>query len=548
MIATARAVAGEHGVVAAPDPRAASAGVSMLEAGGNAFDAAIATAFAIGVIEPYMSGSGGGAWLSARIAPTGRRIVIEGPLVSGWRAHESMYELSGGAGGLYGWPSVAGSANTVGPLSVAVPGQVAALAEASAFGRLGLARCLEPAIELARGGIEANWLMTTCIVSEMARLRDDRGARELFLRDGIPLTSAITGPADVLVQERLAATLERIAENGAAEMYSGQTSEAIVSHLALRGGILDADDFARYEARVHTDVEPWEFDGLRMFGPVHTGVATVVQTLRLVEALQPAGISRRPTPSDWTRALDLALAERLERMSADPVAGTDWVELLSAKHAEKLLGQGSVRRPGGASGCTSQITATDADGTVVSLTQTVLDLFGSRMVEPETGVLLNDGMMYFDPRPGRANSIRASSPGLSAVSPVIVEHGEQVTGIGASGGRRIMSCVAQLVAAISAGDTVQQAIDRPRVHAENGTAVLDARLIDAAAEISGAGFDVDLREEEPTTWHFARPNGITVANGSSLAGVDPYKPYGMQAARGVARPPADEHDSRRAPD
>lgn len=535
MIATVEAVSSRNGIITAPDARAAAAGVKMLEQGGNAFDAAIATAFAIGVVEPFMSGIGGGAWITARLGGSGQRITIEGPLVSPRAAHSGMFTLTGdAAGGVYGWPAVVDDANIVGPLSIATPGNVAALGEASAFGRLGLAQCLEPAIWLAENGTSANWLTTSCIVSEMRALRRDAASSRLFLPDGIPLCSDVTGPADVLVQAELGATLRRIAEHGVAEMYTGTSARAIASFVQASGGILDGDDFARYNAVVDIHPQGWDFDGFRVTGPMRTGVATVVQTLRLLDELRRGhpGVSPGDAAARWARALDAAMSDRLTLMAADPQGGTNWDDLLSSEHATQLLEAPPESATGQGSGCTSHITAADSEGTVVSLTQTVLSLFGSRMVEPSTGVLLNDGMMYFDPRAGTANEVRSSSPGLSAVSPVVIEHAGGVVGLGASGGRRIMSCVAQLVDSVINGSSPQVAIEAPRMHCENGTVVIDPRWVDVSDALTAAGFGVEIRSEQPTTWHYARPNGVALSHtGVATAGVDPYKPYGMIAAR-----------------
>lgn len=520
------------GLIVAPDPRAAAAGARMLRAGGNAYDAAVATALATGVVEPFMSGLGGGCWAVAREA-SGRRLTVEGPAVAGAAASAAMYSLADDEpDGLYGWPQVQDRANTVGPMSVAVPGQVAALAELARRGRLSWATLVEPAIELAEG-TPANWFMSACVTEELARLREDPGAAAIFCPGGLPVRSGMTSPADVVRQPALAATLRRVAEHGAEELRTGETARRIVGFLASRGGVLTQDDFASYAPVVDDDPVSWSYGGARLTGPVRTGVGSVVQALRLLEAQGGSTAPDDVRAERWARALRMAMADRLAHMSADARAGTDWDHLLSVEHAHELLGRGKHGPvPSGRAGCTSHLTVADAEGTVVSLTQTVLDLFGSRMVEPNSGVLLNDAMMYFDPRPDALNRVRPGSPGLSAVAPVVVETPDRVIGLGASGGRRIISAVAQLVDALVTDDAEpQRAIDAPRLHVEDRTVTLDTRAASLASALTEAGWSVALRTEEPTTWHFARPNAVARrTDGPWIGGADPHKPHGMEEA------------------
>jgi len=530
VIVSAGELHSRHGVVVAPDPRAAAAGQTMLREGGNAFDAAVAAAFAIGVVEPFMSGIGGSGWVTARFADTGRVLTIDGSAKSPAAASPELFPLAGGAdGGLYGWPRVVDDANVMGPRSVAVPGNVAALAAAAEHGRLGLAACLQPAIELAARGTQVNWFATSCIVAEMRNLRRDPGALALYFRDGVPIVSDVTGPEGTLVQPALAETLGRIARQGPAEIYGGESGRSFARFLQAGGGILTAEDMAGYAPVIEENAVGWQFEGFRLHGPLRTGVGTVVQMLRLLEAHRRADPGIDPRLA-WALSSDAAIAERLTRMTAAPDGGTDWATLLSPEHADRLVAEPIPAVGAGRPGCTDHLTATDADGNVVSLTQTVLDLFGARVVDPETGVLFNDGMMYFDPRPEAVNAVRPSTYGMSATAPIVVEHAGGVTGLGASGGRRIMSAVAQITERVVAGASVGAAIDAPRLHAEKGTVTLDVRDADALGLLERR-FAVEVREEQPTTWHFARPNGITVSpDGMQSAGADPHKPYGMLAA------------------
>ncbi|MFI6989460.1 gamma-glutamyltransferase family protein [Nonomuraea wenchangensis] len=567
------------GLVTAPDPRAAEAGAAMLRAGGSAVDAAVATAFATGVVEPFMSGVGGGAWLVIREPGAPTATTVSGPIRAPALATPEMFPLvpSGPGTGLYGWPAVRDDANIVGPLSVGVPGAVAALCHAHArFGRLPLAQVLAPAIELAEDGHETNWFASAAICTDARTLRRFRSSAELFLPDGLPLRGPSMGPGDRLVQPRLARVLREIAAGGPDAFYRGRAARAIATTLAAAGGLLREADFAGYQAE-ERQVAPIEIGtivagatvagavgaggivaggigtdgtgtdgigtsalgagGLRLYGPAATGVITVAEALQLVAAARRRGLP--PGPALWARVLSHAMDDRLREVTTDEPA--PWTRLATAEYAAEvvdgwLAGRDPGPREAGGppkAGCTSHMSAVDGDGMTVALTQTVLDLFGSRIVEPETGILLNDGMMYFDPRPGQVTSVVPGAAGLSAVSPLILEGpgGAEAT-LGASGGRRIISAVAQIAARWHDGAGLQEAVSAPRLHAEGRRVWLDRRAAAAdertAGELAAAGFDVQIVAEEPTTWHFARPNGIARrAGGRWAAGVDLMKPYGV---------------------
>ncbi|MEV7965759.1 gamma-glutamyltransferase [Sphaerisporangium sp. NPDC088356] len=524
------------GMVTAPDPRAARAGARALRSGGNAVDAAVATAFAIGVVEPFMSGIGGGTWLVVRNPNDAVATVVSGPIRAPARARPDMYSLAEDAEetGLYGWPRVRGDANIVGARSVGVPGSVAALCRAHArFGRLPLADVLAPAIELAEGGHETNWFASSAICAEARTLRAFPSTAELFLPDGLPLRGPSQGPGDPLVQPRLARVLREIAEGGPDAFYQGRAARSIAATVAAGGGALREEDFTRYAA-TESEVGPVEIGPLRLYGPLATGVVSAAQALQLVEAARRAGLAADTRL--WARVLTRTFADRLREVTSAEEPGASWERLAGADHADEVVAGWLAGRdlpPDPASGprragCTSHLTAVDGQGMTVSLTQTVLDLFGSRLVDPDTGIVLNDGMMYFDPRPGRVTSIAAGAAGLSAVCPIILTGpGSSVAALGASGGRRIISSVAQVAARWRDGADIQQAISAPRIHAEGDRVWLDRRDADAAGDLAASGFDVHVVEEEPTTWHFARPNGLAYDGYGWTAGVDRMKPFGV---------------------
>jgi gamma-glutamyltranspeptidase / glutathione hydrolase len=524
----------DGGLITSQDPRSAEAGAAVLAEGGNAVDAAVAAALALGVLEPQFSGIGGSAWMTVWLGT--EAITIDGAGRAPLAARPDMFELDHGAepSSFYGWPAVVDDANVRGGGAVYVPGAVAALCLAhERFGRLPRERVFEPARELADRGFEVNSFLSSLITQEARNLRLDAGCAELFLPDGLPLRPAGLAPADQLRQPALAETLARIGAEGPAGFYEGPVAESIAAVVSAGGGALASEDLKSYKATIG---RPLVIDhrGMQVLMPAACGGPTALEALRLLEAFERARPDLDPTVR-WSNALRIAFGDRFEHMSADPEATFAWEDFVSADHAEALVagalpGEG-ITAP--RAGCTSHLNAVDADGMAVSFTGTVLDAFGARVLDPASGVLLNDGMMWFDPRPGMANSIRPGIPGLGAACPAILTRdGELAGATGATGGRRIISAVAQIADSITAGMDAQDAIDRPRLHCEGETVVCDRRMDDPTiAALRTAGESVEVIEETTLTWHFARPNAITVApDGVRTAGLDRLRPAGAVAA------------------
>lgn len=540
-------VVSDAGIVSAPDIRAAEAGAQILRAGGNAVDAAVATALAIGVVEPHMSGIGGGTWMAVGMTDPERYLAVEGPVMAPGAALPDMFRLlsDGDPTGLYGWPAVEGDANITGPLSVGVPGTVAALhAAQAALGALEFQAVVEPAVRLAADGVEVNWFTSALIVQEAPRLAKDPGCAQLFLAGGFPPKPAGLQSGDVLRQPQLARTLEELASDGARAFYRGRIGRSLVNLVRAGGGVLREEDLHSYRPRLHERPSFGHYHSARVFGPPRTGVPTVIQILQLLNRLDMRGGDAAEAVA-LARALLLAFRDRFRWMTADEKASVPWAGLSSDDYCVQLLDAFLTQREppapaefeppamrGMPNGCTSHISVADKDGNLVALTQTVLDIFGARMLDPDSGVLLNDGMMWFNPKPGTANSIRPGIPGLSAVSPILLSTKDgRKAALGAAGGRKVMSSTAQVAARVVAGDTAQAAIEHPRIHAESEIVQVDPRWPAAVLEtLADEGFQPQVVEEQPTTWNFGRPGCVVVEpNGLRRGGVDPIKPGGVIA-------------------
>ena len=543
----------------APDPLVAEAGATALRAGGNAVDAALAAAFAEGVVEPWSSGVGGSATMTIALRDPDRLIVIEGHMTVPMGVTGDQYPLAPtktevGRIGVFDWPQVVDNVNIYGAKSVAVPGAVAAMCAAhERYGRLPLAKVLEPAIALAADGFRVNWYTAGFLVTDAKSLRRDPGCRAIFLPDDLPLAGPTSRPAGKLVQAQLAKTLERIGAEGPAGFYRGEIAAAMVRCIEAGGGRLSLDDLASYTPTIVEDPLQKRYGPFTVVGSPTMGSPTLVQALYLYdEMVRPAGAAEGTGPHDdpvaWARALDLAFRDRLLYMTADPDIAVPWEGLRSREYARDVWAAEREGKPApdptlysgeqsdpvsepshpATGGFTSQSSVGDRDGNLVSITTTTLNSWGARLLDPETGVLFNNGIGYFDPRPGARNGIRPGLGVLSAMSPTILcDDTGPMAAIGASGGPRIISGLAQIIAGLATGRvSLQQAIEEPRIHVEGKNVLLDSRWPAGTVEaVEEAGYTVEVLVEMPTAGNFARPNGVIIEpDGRRRSGVDPIRP------------------------
>ncbi|MGR3496242.1 gamma-glutamyltransferase [Citreimonas sp.] len=442
----------EHGVVAAQHRLAAIAGAEVLAAGGDAVDAAVATSFVIGVLEPWMSGpAGGGATMLWR--------ADEGALAlnHGMRAPAALdpadYPLSGqgAAGDLFPWEHVVDDRNVQGATAIAVPGVVDGLGQAHArFGRMPWAELLSPAIEHARRGMLVDWFASLVIASCTRALAGDADAAALFLEDGQwPTISGWTALADKrLDQSRMADSLDQITRHGARALYDGDLGAAMAADVQEKGGSLSVDDLRAYRAEFH---KPMAFD--------HRDARFYVVP----------GLTAGPTFRDaFARLAATAPAD-----APGPDSYAAMAHALKGAYAARLDGMGDTGESPQAPGCTTHFSVVDRQGNMVAQTQTLLSIFGSRVVSPSTGFLMNNGIMWFDPVQGRPNSLGPNKRCLMNVCPVIGEQGGRRFAFGASGGRKIMGAVAQLSSFVTDfGMDLSDAFHQPRIDVSGGDHVI----------------------------------------------------------------------------
>jgi gamma-glutamyltranspeptidase/glutathione hydrolase len=483
---TKPAVEGGGGLIASQHPAASDAGAAVLRAGGNAIDAAVTAGLLIGTVEPWMSGIGGGCQMLVWLAKEQKAYVVDGGMIAPAALDPADYPLAGGTGAeLFNWPAVQDNRNIEGYHAIAVPGYVDAVALAlERFGSIGWKAAIQPAIDQARAGMAVDWYATLKIASGAASLSKYPASREAYLVNGHTPVGEWGGPIPRITLGKLADTLERLSEAGPRDYYDGAIARALAADLAEGGSRLNLADLQGYKAEVR-EADSAAYRGATVFtAPGLTAGPSLQMALRLLAGkLQPGAAPDAAAFDAYAQCLMQSYAERLETM-----------------------GDADESR---APSCTTHLSVVDKEGNFVALTQTLLSLFGSRVMLPQTGVTMNNGIMWFDPRPGRPNSIRAGRRPLSNMCPTfaIREDGLKVA-LGASGGRRIFPAVFQLLSfLVDYGMDLNDAAHQPRIDVSGTETVLaDHRLGEAVIGNLAGKFSTEVVQNGVFPALFACPN------------------------------------------
>jgi gamma-glutamyltranspeptidase / glutathione hydrolase len=545
MLVTKRMPVARRGMVVAEHPLGAEAGASILERGGNAVDAAVATAFVMPVVEPFMSTLAGGGTMLVHLARRGETLCVDFNVEVPAAAHESSYQLGDGISStaIFAWRRVVDDANVFGPRSVAVPGSVAGLCLAlERWGTMELRDVIAPAIKLAEEGFIPDWyvaLQTAIFCQELAAFPS---TAKTYLRDGhYVYRTPVLNEGEIFRQPDLARSLRLLAKEGPAAFYTGAIAQAIHAEMLATGGMLTKDDLARYAPRVLPALRG-KYRGLELaFSPGATGGTTALEMLNIL-AQFPKSLTTWKTPNGLhlrAEAIRRAFLDRLEHLGDAERVKAPWDALVSREYATKVAAELKPKRSlsarpapdpwryevdARAADCTTHLCAVDRQRNMVSLTNTAVSLWGSRMVVPETGILLQNGMVWFDPEPGRVNSVAPGKRPLVNMVPALgFKRGDPYLAVGAPGGRKIVSAIPQVIAnMVDLGDSPQAAIEAPRLHTEGGDLWVDDRLGDASlAALTRMGHPVVAKRVEPGTLYFSKPVAIRVTGKGLEAGLDP---------------------------
>jgi gamma-glutamyltranspeptidase/glutathione hydrolase len=469
-----------RGAVATAHPLASDAAAGILRQGGNAADAAVAAAFVLSVVENQSSGIGGGGFALVRRAGEERVHAIDFREVAPAAAAPDMFAPGEGRGE---------PRSLDGGLAVAVPGAVRGYAEiARRFGTRPLAELVAPAIRIAEQGFPATLHLSQAARSRLACLAARPAAAREFLVRGPGGELAAPAPGTRLVRRDLARTLRRIGRDPDA-FHRGPLAERIVRAVREDGGVLGAGDLARYRVRERAPLEG-RYRGRRVvsFPLPSAGGAIVIGTLQALEHEEPRAGGYRP--ERFLHAM-IEVEKRLFAQRAllgdpDHVSGAAAVaaEMVSPAFAAALSASVGPRAatpeevaPRRETGSTTHVSVIDGAGNAVALTTTVNWLFGSCLVVPGTGILLNDQMDDFDAAPGLPNvfglvgsGANAPAPGkapLSSMAPTLVfdPEGKLWLAVGSPGGSHIPTTVAQVIShLVDDGMTLERALAAPRLH------------------------------------------------------------------------------------
>jgi gamma-glutamyltranspeptidase/glutathione hydrolase len=538
---TKRTPLARRGMVVAEHSLGAEVGARILERGGNAVDAAVATAFAMTVIEPFMSTIAGSGTMLVHLARRGETVTLDFNGNAPLACHEGIYRLVPGVseGALFTWHRVEDDANVYGHRSVAVPGSVAGLTTAhERFGTMALEDILAPAIALARDGFIPDWYLALNIAKFTEELSAFPASAQAYLRDGRHVhrpPSMLEG--DRLRQPDLAQSLALIARDGAGAFYKGALGQAMVAELQAHGGFMTMDDLVRYEVRLSPPLRG-SYRGLELaLSPGATGGITALEILNILETHPAARTGWTTVEGLHRRALAVrqAFVDRFTHLGDPERIDAPWDRLASKEYARslKLSAARKVAATRRTADCTTHVGVVDRARNMVSLTHTAVSLFGSRVVVPDTGMLLNNGMLWFDPEPGKANSVAPGKRGLVNMVPLLAfKKDEPYLTLGAPGGRKIVSAIPQVLANVA--DTrasLQAAIEAPRLHDEgDGLSIDDGVGEKAVAGLRRLGHKVEPKHQTYSTLYFARPVGIRVTANGLEAGVDHL---GAAAAAGI---------------
>jgi gamma-glutamyltranspeptidase/glutathione hydrolase len=517
---------------------AAEIGAELLARGGNAFDAAIGTAFAQMVTDPQMCGLGG--FGCATYAWPGGMQHVAFHARAGSRATPDMWAADfRGRTELGNYTLFDDHRANLGHTAVGTPGVVAGLASLHSRARLSWAELIEPAAALARRGFPAAEFAFEFVQRAQQPGMPSGEQRMTYTPDSARLwcreDGSIKRPGDHWSNPNMADTLEQLARSGARDFYVGDLAERIAEELARGGGHVTRADLAGYQVRLSEPIEG-TFRGLKIASaaPPASGI-TCVQMLQTLDRFEPLVPESPEAYVLLAGAMHEAFAARL-RAVADP----DFVkvpidELTAPAWAEGAATRikGRVRGPVGASvggEGTTHVSTYDEEGNAVALTHT-LGIF-SGVIVPGTGVALNSGMDLFDPIPGGPNSIQPGKARVSGMAPTIVFDGRRPSIVsGAPGTNAIVTSVLQVIVGLVDGKlSPVEAVSAARVHCEGGPVFVEGRVSRQGREaLAEAGFDLRLM---PTNYApgMGRNQVISIdAHGRFRGASDPRRDGGAAA-------------------
>jgi len=532
-----------QGMIASPERLAAEAGLAMLQQGGNAIDAAVATGFALAVTYPRAGNLAGGGFMLIHEAATNRQILIDYRETAPAAAMRDTY--------LDGEGAVDRERLFFSRQAAGVPGTVAGLLHAlDHYGSLDRATVLAPAIALAEQGFTVDFRQAQELLERGDRLRMDPEAARIFLRGG----EAPFQPGEIIRQPDLAWTLREIARDGAPAFYEGAIAARISADMAANDGLITKTDLAAYQA-IEREPVRGHFGDYEIIAtpPPSSGGIHIVQMLNILGGFDLRGMGHNSASylHHLTEAMKLAYADRSEFLADPAFYPVPAPQLLDADYASRLRAEinpaqaraAASIRPGAQlpaeSTETTHYSVADRHGNLVSNTYTLNFSYGSHIVVPGTGMLLNNEMADFAAAPGKpnafglvqgeANRVEGGKRPLSSMTPTLVlREGRPWLATGSPGGSVIITTVLQVLLNAMVFDmNVAAAVSAPRIHHQwepDRLTVEEGVSPDTLALLRALGHEIDTAAR--TLGHAQS----IMLDGAWLYGVaDPRRPGGYVA-------------------
>jgi gamma-glutamyltranspeptidase/glutathione hydrolase len=517
-------VTATHAMVASAHPIASAVGIEILEQGGNAVDAAIAVAFALSIAEPNASGIGGGGFMIIKMADQKEAIMIDYREMSPGKATAEFFYQSDSSFKKLTEPGVA--------TAIGIPGLVAGAELAlKNYGSMTLKEILQPAISLARDGIPVSEKLNGMIAENYEKILKYPATAAIYLSDQMPLEIGST-----LKNEDLAKTFEKIADNGSKIFYEGEIAEAIVAEVKAQGGLVELSDLHSYQTKIRKPVVG-NYRGYQIISaaPATGGGTHLIELLNVMEGfnIKKLGHNSAQFIHLFAEAMKMVYADKSIN-TADPDFYKVPVEKLIHKKYAKLLRKRINKAKAvfdysppnyivPESNNTSHLSIIDEQGNMVALTQSINNFFGSGIVVPGTGILLNDHLSDFDDTPNRPNSIAPHKRPTSSIAPtIILKKGKPFMTLGTPGGTRIISALAQIIInVIDFRMSMDEAIEAPRVHCLNKVLHVEGRIpIEVIEQLRSMGHNVKIHPDFDN--YFGGAQGILIdpKTGTLYGGAD----------------------------
>lgn len=523
---TDRDATGSNGVVSSANYYASKIGVDIIQAGGNAIDAAVAVAFAMGTVESYYSGLGGGGFMTVRFAETGETVFID------------FRETAPAAATPDTWPKdvdgkYVGYYQMIGGPSIGVPGQVRGLLYAlETYGTMSREQVIAPSVKLAREGFEVGAFMNEVLTDSYALYTTTEETRKIYYKeDGLPYEVG-----EIYRNPELGDTLQKIIDEGEAAFYTGPVAEAIVNTAQKHGCAITLEDLANYQVKTRECVVG-HYRGYEIISspPSSSGGTIVVEILNILENFDVSALQVNSPEYIhlFSEAFKLAFADRGRYMADTDFADVPLAGLVSKDYAKALSGQIDLAKAQSyeagnpynyQSSNTTHFSIMDQAGNMVAVTQT--NNGGSGIVAEGTGVMLNNEMADFATGSESVNAIEGGKRPLSSMSPTLILNadGTPFATLGSPGGTRIITTIAQVIShLIDHRMDIQEAIDTPRFFNTSGKLSLETRIReDVTDKLAAMGHEINRTKD----WdiYYGGVHGVVAMDADTLrGGADPRR-------------------------